>query len=56
MLVRRSVISALAMIEMCITPEKVGKDMRFLNVVEAPGNSRTAAIPTNKSCRSSTYQ
>jgi hypothetical protein len=32
------------MIEMCVMPEKVGKDMRLFNVVEAPGNS----IPANQ--------
>ena len=40
MLVRRkldgNVVSALAMIEMCVSPEKAGKDMRLFNVVEAP--------------------
>jgi hypothetical protein len=44
------------MIEMCVTPEMVGKDMQFMDVVEAPGNSRAGAIPTNESCRSSIYR
>jgi hypothetical protein len=51
-----SVVSALAMIEMCVTPEKVGKEIRLLNAVEALGSSRAAAIPTKKSCRSSAYR
>jgi hypothetical protein len=44
------------MVEMCVTPEKVGKDMRFFDVVKAPGNNHTGMIPTNKSHRSSTYR
>ena len=51
-----SVVSAVAMIEMCVTPEKVGEDMRFFDVVEPPGNSRTAAISADESCRSSAYR
>jgi hypothetical protein len=39
------------MVEMRVTPEKVGKDMRFFDVIEAPGNSRVGAIPANESCR-----
>jgi hypothetical protein len=44
------------MIEMYATPEKVGKDMRFFDVVETPGNSRAAAIPADESWRSSAYR
>jgi hypothetical protein len=40
------------MVKMCVTPEKVGNDMRFFDVVEAPGNSRAGAVPTSGSCGS----
>ena len=57
MLVRDgSVVSSLDLIEMCVTPEKERKDMRFFDVIEAPGNSRAAAIPTDESCKSSAYR
>ena len=36
--------------------KKVGKDTWLFDVVEAPGNSRTIAIPTNESRRLSTYK
>ena len=41
-----------SMVKLCVTPEKVGNDMRFFDVVEAPGNSRAGAVPTSGSCGS----
>ena len=52
----RSIVSAPAMIEMYVTPEKMSKDKLFIDVGKALGNSGAATIPTNESCRSSAYK
>jgi hypothetical protein len=35
-------------IQMLVTPKEAGKETGLLDIVEAPGNSPTIAIPTNK--------